>query len=182
MTAKSDSTGTMQLVWDFENRLTNVVTPSAGSVTYKYDALGRRIQRTPSSGVSTNFSYDGADVVRDKNSDATTIDYLNGPGVDKKIWQKGAVQYFFSQDHLSSTSVLTNASGVLVERETYDAYGNGSGSALTRYGYTGRERDSLTGLMYYRARWYDPPVGRFISEDPIGFEGGTNWYLLVCEE
>src|SRR5581483_5098835 len=73
--AKSDGAGTTQLVWDFENRLTNIVTPSAGTVAYKYDALGRRIQRTPSNGISTNFSYDGADVVRDKNSDATTIDY-----------------------------------------------------------------------------------------------------------
>src|SRR5262249_1101343 len=82
LTSRSDTTGTTSFVWDFENRLTQVVTPSAGSVTYKYDALGRRIQRTPSNGTSTNFSYDGADVVRDKNSDATTVDYLNGPGVD----------------------------------------------------------------------------------------------------
>lgn len=64
MTAKSDGAGTTQFQWDFENRLTNVVTPSVGSVTYKYDALGRRIQRAPSTGVSTNFSYDGADVVQ----------------------------------------------------------------------------------------------------------------------
>ena len=179
MTSKSDGTGTTQLTWDFENRLTNVVTPSSGSVSYKYDALGRRIQRTPSSGISTNFSYDGADVVRDKNSDATTIDYLNGPGVDNKIWQKGATQYFFSQDHLGSTTALTNANGVLVERETYDAYGNTSGSALTRYGYTGRERDALTGLQHNRARWYDAQLGRFISEDPIGLAGGLNQFGYV---
>jgi RHS repeat-associated protein len=179
MTAESDSAGTTQLVWDIENRLTQAVTPSAGSVTYKYDALGRRIQRTPSSGVSTNFSYDGADVVRDKNSDATTVDYLNGPGVDNKIWQKGSAQYFFSQDHLGSTTALTNASGVLVERETYDAYGNTTGSLLTRYGYTGRERDAVSGLMYYRARWYDAQVGRFASEDPIGLAGDVNVYVYV---
>jgi RHS repeat-associated protein len=179
MTAKSDSAGTTQLAWDFENRLTQVVTPSTGSVTYKYDALGRRTQRAPSSGVSTNFSYDGADVVRDKNSDATTIDYLNGPGVDNKIWQKGATQYFFSQDHLGSTTALTNTSGVLIERETYDTYGNTAGSAITRYGYTGRERDPLTGLQYNRARFYDPQLGRFITEDPIGLGGGINQFPYV---
>ena len=50
---------------------------------------------------------------------------------------------------------------------------------LTRYGYTGRELDTDTGLMYYRARWYDPQAGRFISEDPIGFDGGMNWYAYV---
>jgi hypothetical protein len=59
-------------------------------VNYKYDALGRRIQRTPSSGVSTNFVYDGQDVVKDINSDGTTVEYLNGPGIDSKIRQKGS--------------------------------------------------------------------------------------------
>jgi RHS repeat-associated protein len=179
MTAKSDGSGTTQLVWDFENRLTQAVTPSAGNVTYKYDALGRRIQRVPSTGASTNFIYDCQDIVRDKSSDATSVDYLNGPGVDKKIWQKGAAQYFFSHDHLGSTTALTNTSGILIERETYDAYGNSTGSALTRYGYTGRERDSLTGLLHYRARSYDPQLGRFISEDPIRFGGSINWYDYV---
>jgi RHS repeat-associated protein len=117
--------------------------------------------------------------VRDKNSDATTIDYLNGPGVDSKIWQKGAAQYFFNQDHLGSTTALTNANGAVVERETYDAYGNNAGSSLTRYSYTGRERDSVSGLMYYRARWYDAQVGRFVSEDPIGLAGGINQFAYV---
>jgi RHS repeat-associated protein len=81
---------------------------------------------------------------------------------------------------LGSTTALTDGNGKLVERETYDAYGNSSGSANTRYGYTGRERDSLTGLMYYRARFYDPQLGRFISEDPIGFLGrDVNLYGYV---
>ena len=123
-------------------------------------ALGRRIQRTPSSGVSTNFIYDGQDVVKDINSDGTTLEYLNGPGIDNKIRQKGSstsTTYYFSQDHLGSSTALTGTTGKLVERITYDAYGNSTGSTRTRYGYTGRERDSLTGLMNYRARFYDPP-------------------------
>jgi RHS repeat-associated protein len=172
--SKTDATGTTQYAWDFENRLVQVVTPASGSVTYKYDALGRRIQRTPSSGVSTNFVYDGQDVVKDINSDGTTIEYLNGPGIDNKIRQKGSstsTTYYFSQDHLGSTTALTGTTGKLVERITYDAYGNSTGSTRTRYGYTGRERDQLTGLLYYRARFYDPQLGRFISEDPIGFDG-----------
>jgi RHS repeat-associated protein len=177
--SRSDAAGATSFAWDFENRLTQVSTPAAGGVTYKYDALGRRVQRAPSNGASTNFSYDGADIVHEKNSDATTVDYLNGPGVDNKIWQKGAAQYFFSQDHLGSTTALTNTSGALVERESYDAYGNTAGSALTRYGYTGRERDPLTGLQYNRARWYDAQVGRFISEDPIGLSGGMNQFSYV---
>jgi RHS repeat-associated protein len=182
MISKTEGTGTTQFVWDFENRLIQVVTPSSGSVTYKYDALGRRIQRTPSSGVSTNFIYDRQEVVKDINSDGSTIEYLNGPGIDNKIRQKGSTSsttYYFSQDHLGSTTALTGTTGKLVERETYDAYGNSAGSTRTRYGYTGRERDPLTTLLYYRARFYDAQLGRFISEDPIGLVGGINAYAYV---
>ncbi len=71
------------------------------------------------------------------------------------------------------------ASGQLLERITYDGFGNSAGSTRTRYGYTGRESDSDTGLIYYRARWYEPQQGRFISEDPIGFGGGKNFYAYV---
>jgi len=60
--------------------LTQVVTPSSGSVSYKYDALGRRIQSAPSSGASTNFTYDGDDVAQDKTSTNVITEYLNGPG------------------------------------------------------------------------------------------------------
>jgi len=182
MISKSDASGTTQFAWDFENRLTQVVTPASGSVSYKYDALGRRIQRTPSSGISTNFIYDGQDVVKDINSDGSTVEYLNGPGIDNKIRQKGSSSsstYYFSQDHLGSTTALTGTTGKLVERITYDAYGNSAGSTRTRYGYTGRERDPDTGLLYYRARFYDPQLGRFISEDPIGLAGGINTFAYV---
>jgi len=177
MTTKTEGTGTTHFVWDFENRLTQVVTPSSGSVTYKYDALGRRVQSAPSTGASTNFNYDGQDVTQDKTSTGTITEYLNGPGIDNKIRQKtGTTLYYFAQDHLGSTTALTDSKGALVERQTYDAYGNSAGSTRTRYGYTGRERDSLTGLQYNRARWYDAQIGIFLSEDPIGLKGGINLY------
>jgi RHS repeat-associated protein len=68
----------------------------------------------------------------------------------------------------------------VVEQITYDAFANSSGSAYTRYTYTGREFDTDTGLYYYRARFYDPVVGRFISEYPINFGGrDVNFYAYV---
>ena len=182
MISKSDAGGTTQFGWDFENRLVQVVTPSSGTVSYKYDAVGRRIQRTASGGVTTNFVYDGQDVVKDINSDGSTVEYLNGLGIDNKIRQKGANNnstYYFSHDHLGSMTALTGTTGKLVERITYDGYGNSSGSTRTRYGFTGRERDALTGLLYYRARFYDPQLGRFVSEDPIGLAGGVNSFAYV---
>ena len=116
--------------------------------------------------------------MQDQKSDGTTIDYVNGPGIDNKLKQSSNVtgSLYFLKDHLGSTTALTNQSGAVVERQQYDVFGAGSGSSLTRYGYTGRERDGLTGLYHYRARWYDSEQGRFMSQDPIGFSGGLNFY------
>ncbi len=111
---------------------------------------------------------------------ATT--HFNDLGIDNQLRQTNSttgVSYFLG-DHLGSTSALTDASGNLVETEAYDSFGNSVGSARTRYGYTGRERDPDTGLLYYRARFYDPQLGRFISEDPAGFLGGLNFYGYVA--
>ena len=181
--SKTDSTGTTQYAWDFENRLRQATLPNGMMVSYKYDALGRRIQRTPSTGVSTNFVYDGADVVKDINSNGSTVEYLNGPGVDNKLRltdSRLTGPLYFVQDHLGSTTGITNSTGSVVSQISYDSYGNANTSSnLTRYTYTGREFDSDTGLYYYRARWYDAKVGRFISEDPIGFGGGVNQFRYV---
>jgi RHS repeat-associated protein len=85
--------------------------------------------------------------------------------------QSGANIGYFVQDHLGSTNALTDATGNVVSSATYDSYGNTTGNIATRYQYTGREKDDATGLTYYRARWYSGELGRFISEDPIGFGG-----------
>ena len=115
----------------------------------------------------------------DLNADwSVATPYLNGPGMDNHLRQTNSsagISYLLT-DHLGSTAGLTDAAGNLVEQLAYDSFGNSIGSARTRYGYTGRERDSDTGLTYYRARWLDPQVGRFTSEDPIQFDGGSNWY------
>src|SRR5437879_5811518 len=148
---------------------------NAVTVTYKYDALGRRIQRATAGGDQllggdpslfvTDFAYDGQDVVRDLNADGSiAAEYLNGPGIDNKIRQTDAANgaLYFTQDHLGSTRALTNATGNVVTSFSYDSFGNGPPPlSPTRYTYTGREHDSDSGLYYYRARWYDPQVGRF---------------------
>ena len=81
-----------------------------------------------------------------------------------------SVLYFLHSDHLGSTSLTTDASGNVVARQLYDAWGNirsgGVGSMPTDIGYTGQRLDS-TGLMYYRARYYAQGLGRFISADTM---------------
>jgi RHS repeat-associated protein len=92
---------------------------------------------------------------------------------DNKLKLKtGGVSKYFLQDHLGSTTALTNSSGSVVESATYDSFGNSTNNLSTRYQFTGREFDADLGLQYSRARWYDATLGRFVSEDPIGFGGG----------
>ena len=72
--------------------------------------------------------------------------------------------------------------GALLQENRYDPYGNllSSTSAIRNpLLYTGRELDRETGLYYYRARYYDPDVGRFLTEDPLGFEAGLNFYAYI---
>jgi RHS repeat-associated protein len=78
---------------------------------------------------------------------------------------------------------LTNGAGAVVKTFSYDSYGSildQTGTLVNAYSYTGREFDAESGLYYYRARYYDPTIGRFIQEDPVGFEGGLNFYAYVA--
>jgi RHS repeat-associated protein len=75
---------------------------------------------------------------------------------------------------------LTNATGGTIASARYDAWGNKTATVgtLPQYGYTGREPDA-TGLIYYRARYYDPTQRRFTQRDPIGMVDGVNRYAYV---
>jgi RHS repeat-associated protein len=183
--SKVSGTDTTQYAWDYENRLTQVTLPNGTVINYKYDALGRRIQRTTSAGADERYVYDGQNVIQDLNSSSSVVtSYLNGPGLDNHLRQTNSSNgtSYFLTDHLGSTVGLTDASGNLTESIGYDSFGNHVVSTNTRYTYTGRERDPDTGLMYYRARFYDPQVGRFLSEDPLGFGGGDiNLYGYVWQ-
>ncbi len=80
----------------------------------------------------------------------------------------------------SAPSVIRG--GTLTNTYTYDSFGKLTGSTgtlINHFQYTGREFDSETGLYYDRARYYDASVGRFISEDPIGFQGGIDFYAYT---
>jgi RHS repeat-associated protein len=92
--------------------------------------------------------------------------------------------YYYHRDHQNSIIALIDKEGKIIESYSYDPYGNITHHTKTLetynpYGYTGREIDT-DDLYYYRARYYDPTIGRFITPDPIGFAGGdTNFYRYV---
>ena len=145
-------------------------------------ALGRRVQRYIVGGKeNTKFIHDGEDVLVDDNA-GTLTKYLNGEGIDNKLRQTtGSAASYFLADHLGSTNGLADASGSLTASTGYDSFGNATNASFpSRYQFTGREHDGATALHYYRARFYDANLGRFMSEDPIGFGGGDiNLYGYV---
>ncbi|MGH9949384.1 MAG: RHS repeat domain-containing protein [Pyrinomonadaceae bacterium] len=181
MTTKGEGSNFWRYTWDYENRMTQASTRKQ-SVRYKYDALGRRVQRhTPGSKENTKFTHDGLDVLIDDDKGIPTK-YQNGPGIDNKLRQTtGSNVGYFLADHLGSTNGLADSSGVVTASQSYDSFGNGTNATFpSRYQFTGRELDSFSGLQFSRARFYDPNLGRFISEDPIGFGGGhVNLYGYV---
>jgi RHS repeat-associated protein len=88
----------------------------------------------------------------------------------------------FHHDQVNSVVALSDHNGAKTQSIVYGPFGeniSSTGSSSNSMKYTGREQDAETGLYYYRARYYDPEVGRFISEDPIGFDGGINFYAYV---
>ena len=183
-TSKTDSTGTTNYSWDFENRLTSVTLPgSGGTISFKYDPFGRRIYKSSSNGTSI-YAYDGDNLIEETNSSGTAVArYSDGLNIDEPLAMlRSAATSYYHADGLGSVTSLSNAAGALAQTYTFDSFGKqtaSSGSLTNPFQYTARESDSETGLDYYRARYYDPSAGRFISEDPIRFEAGVNFYAYV---
>ncbi|RJP70179.1 MAG: RHS repeat-associated core domain-containing protein, partial [Candidatus Abyssobacteria bacterium SURF_17] len=134
------------------------------------------------------FVYDGLDLIADLNKfDQVVASYTNGLGIDDPLIMRwNGNDYFYHKNHLGSVTMITDDEGEdnpLAKTYQYDAYGNvlsASGSlAYNPFLFTGRERHVASGLYYYRARWYDPQLGRFMNQDPIGDLGGLNLYAYV---
>ena len=184
LTSKSEGTAKWYYSYDRENRLMNAakfggLMPRASeNINYQYDAFGRRVVRQDKKTGRTEFTHDGMDVIQDRfeknDGSISTTNYVNGLGIDDKLkLTNGSTSRYFLTDHLGSTVGMADTNGNITESASYDSFGRTISSNLTtRYQYTGRETDEKTGLMYYRARQYDPQIGRFTSEDPIGFAGG----------
>ena len=173
--------GTRTYLWDVRNRLAEIKQGATSIATFQYDALGRRSRKTVS-GATTQYLYDGINAVQELSSTNNPLANIVAAGLDQWAWRtEGAATKHFLIDALSSTRTLTDDTKAITTRYQYEPYGETttSGAASSNSSqYTGRENDG-TGLYYYRARYYHPMLKRFISEDPIGLQGGINFYSYV---
>ena len=173
--------GTKTYEWDAENRLLAVKQGASTLASFTYNGNGLRATKTVGS-ATWAFLYEGNHVAEERLSTGGTIRNFHALGTDDWLGRQeanGTATYLVA-DHLGSIARQTTAAGQPTLTREYDPWGNQSqNAAVGGFAYTGREWDPETGLQYYRARYYDPKVGRFISEDGIGLAGGPNLYEYV---
>jgi len=191
----TDTSGRM-MTWDSQNRMASC-TKGGVTSTYTYGADGLRRSST-ASGITTYYVYDGQTMIREMKKSAqtgalfSTATYFQGPrgseyrrdDTQTELDSQGrqvSVCRWYVYDGLGSVVGEVDPSGSLTSSPKYDVYGAvraNSGAASTRQGFVGglgHVSDSETGLVYMRARYYDPSNGRFVSQDSA--KSGTNWFV-----
>jgi RHS repeat-associated core domain len=187
------SDGVTSYSWTHGNRMSGA-TRSGMTATYAYDADNRRTRKTVN-GVTTRMLWSGADELGEYDGTGTlirrfvptgTTDAERNPVMDDRLAAvdaAGTVTWFHT-DHQGSVLATSNAAGQTVATANYSPYGE-FGDGVTSvpvgsdFGYTGRQYDPETGLYQYRARYYSPRLGVFLSTDPIGTRDDPNLYLYV---
>ncbi len=185
--------------WDIRDRLTGITVKDVNgdiikSAEYKYDVYNQRIAKTvdadgDGAAVATTERYvygrdQNIGLVFDENGNLNHR-YLFGNGVDQiEADESNGNVLWALADHLGNVRDVVDNAGTVLNHIVYDAFGGVTSqtdeSVVFRYGYTARELDAESGLQYNRARYLDSFTGRFISEDPIGFQAGdSNLYRYV---
>jgi len=192
---------TTRFDYDHRNRVTAVRLYASESSDvpiqeseFTYDVFDRRIAKSvdpdgngPGSATVERYVYDGNHVWADYNSSGVVLArYLYGDRTDELLarYQPASGTAWYLTDTLGTVRDLVDESGDLLNHIDYDSFGQiiaqSNASESDRFTYTAREFDSEIDLYYYRARFYDPAIGRFVSQDPIGFRAGdVNLYRYV---
>ena len=153
-------------------------------------ALGRRVSTTTLEGTIRHV-YDGVQCIADVDADGdVVVSYTWGAGIDNLLATRiGGETYYPLTDIQGTVWGYVDSATNIVARFEYDAWGNilsaiSSVSALARnrYRFQCREWSAATGLINFRARWYDPATGRWLSKDPIGLSGGLNLYAFCGDD
>jgi RHS repeat-associated protein len=187
------SDGTYDYTYDDRNLVTEVRNSSDGTLVarYGYDALKRRISEERAGGAIKTYVYDDWQVVAEYTGGVESASYIYDDGIDHPVAMiADAHTYYYHTDTRNNIAMVTDESGAVVERYSYDPYGKVTitddvGTVLNEssignpYMYASRRYDENTGLYYYRNRMYSSEFGRFLQRDPLGYVDSLNSYAYV---
>jgi RHS repeat-associated protein len=169
--------------WNSLGQLSSVTT-NGSTVSYGYDAWGRWVRRTDGNG-TLQYIYDGDDLLveRLERANSPSAWYAHYPGIDRphSMLRDGAI-YYYALDYPGHVLGVINANNSLSNEYRYLPFGTTEMRAETvgnPFQFMARHWEPASNLYQVRARWYDPQVGRFISEDPSGLAGGINSYVYA---
>ncbi len=182
----SDEGKTKKFVYDAFDRLVSV--DDDGEVTaYIYDAENRRVSKRKADGEILHYIYQGQRDIGCSDADGV-VKELRLLGLTKGAELGAAVAlevegrtYAPIHDHNGNLTALVDPlTGELVETYDYTAFGEGSeGEKISPWRFSSKRMDDETGFYYFGRRYYDPGTARWITKDPLGFEGGPNLYAYV---
>jgi RHS repeat-associated protein len=185
---------TTQYAYDATGQLTAITNVLGQVQQYQYDPVNRMTNKTYlEAGDVTRFYYDDQWrlIAEYDGSGNLLAKYVYGPEIDEPVrMTRGGNAYYYHAAAPGTVAEITDASGNVVERYTYDVYGEPtifdfqssilSASAIgNRLLFQGRDRDPATGLYNFRNRYYSPGLGRFVQTDRIRHIGGPNLYGFV---
>lgn len=164
--------------YNLQNQLVKVVKEKQ-TIEYKYDPLGRRIEKQDTFGITQYLWADDQLTQEIRNNIKKTYVYEPKSFKPVALIQDDEV-YHYHLDHLGTPRELTNNEGDVVWKVRYKTYGNVAVQEFdeieNNLRFQGQYFDEETGLHYNRHRYYNPNTGQFISQDPIGLLGGVNNY------
>jgi RHS repeat-associated protein len=170
LVSRTGPAGTTKYEYEPEGRLVKVTGPDGMVTAFGYAPTGERVWKRDREGLRY-FLYDGLDLIQElAENGSSRAAYVYAPGVDRPLAMiRDSGVYYYHADRLGSITHLTDEQGQVVATYDYDPFGRivrHEGTVANPFTFTGRELDSETGLYYYRARYYDPVLGRFLSPDP----------------
>ena len=181
LAARTEGADSWTYTWNALNQLTGASKNAVTQAAYSYDPVGRRVEKI-AVGVTSVWVYDGQAILRQTAGVAASM-FVHGPTIDEPLAEitATATEYLHA-DALGSITSHTTGSGSIAKAISYDPWGKLQGSTPTPFGFTGREWDPVAQLHYYRARWYDSKLGRFVSEDPVHWPDKPNLYPYVGDD